>query len=252
MLADEILEHDPVFLDTETTGLYRSSEVVEVAVVDRNGRKLYESPREPRRRHPRRRHRGPRHHKPDGRPSARLGLRLAPPARSPVRPHSRHLQRPFDTRILRQSTEQKKMTWAPIGAQVCCVMQMYRKFYPSLGKGKAKKYSLETACRQFGIHAEQTHGALDDAKLTAQVFGFLARNGKPAPTPAPDPPIVDPPIAKPAPTPPSGAKPVPSITAKIGPRRPAPAARAARPHLCRQHLPRHPDRRPARPLVARR
>ena len=201
MRADEILERNPVFLDTETTGLYRSAEIVEVAVVDINGHKLFESLVRPTKPIP-------------AAATSVHGISDEMVAQAPgwgaVWPRLRKLlagrivgvyNAPFDLRMLRQSVEQQKMTWAPIGAQVCCVMQMYRKFYPRLGKGKAKKYSLAAACKQFGIDAQQTHGAAVDAKLTAEVFGYLARNGQPAPTPAPapvpDPPIVVPPIVVP-------------------------------------------------------
>ena len=225
MRADEILAHDPIFLDTETTGLYRSSEVVEVAVVDINGHKLFESLVKPVAAIP-------------AAATAIHGITNGMVAEAPgwgaVWPRLRAVlsgrtigiyNMSFDLRLLKQSVEQKKMTWAPIGAQVCCVMQMYRKFYPRLGKGKAKKYSLETACRQFGIDAQQTHGALDDAKLTAEVFGYLARNGQPAPTPAPtpvpDPPIVVPPIVAPTPAgvaqrrPTTQETPMPSVNVKM-------------------------------------
>ena len=194
MRADEILEKAPIFLDCETTGLYRSSEVVEVAVVDRNGQKLFESLVNPTKPIP-------------AAATAIHGISNQMVEEAPgwgaVWPRLQKIladrvvciyNASFDVRLMRQSTEQQKMTWAPIGAEVCCVMKMYRKFYPSLGQGKAKKYSLATACRQFEIDVHQTHGALADAKLTADVFGFLARDGKPAPVPIP----------APTPTPPAG------------------------------------------------
>ena len=198
MEADKILEQDPIFLDTETTGLYKSSQVVEVAVVDRNGHKLFESLVRPTKPIP-------------AAATAIHGITNEMVARAPgwasVWPRLQKIlagrvvciyNASFDVRVLRQSTEQQKMTWAPIGAQVCCVMKLYRKFYPSLGQGKAKKYSLATACRQFEIDVHQTHGALADAKLTADVFGYLARDGKPAPVPIPAP------TPTPTPTPPAG------------------------------------------------
>ena len=211
MRADQILEQDPLFLDTETTGLYRSSEIVEVAVVDAQGRELFDSLVRPTR----------------GIPAAATavhGITDQMVAKAPdwaaVWPHLRELlggrvvgvyNAPFDLRMLRQSVERQRISWSPIGAQVCCVMQMYRRFYPRLGKGKARRYSLATACRQFDIDVKQTHGALADAKLTAEVFGYLARNGKaavkrPAATARP---------AASEPTPPSGEKTMPHLTANV-------------------------------------
>ena len=201
MQADKIFAQDPIFLDTETTGLYRNSEVVEVGVVDRNGEELFESLVRPTTEIP-------------AAATAVHGITNQMVARAPgwgsVWPRlSKILEgrviciynAPFDTRLLRQSTERQKMTWAPIGAEVCCVMQMYRQFYPSLGNGKAKKYSLESACRQFDIDVHQTHGALADARLTAQVFESIARDGKPAPTPTPTPAPTPTPTPAPTPTP---------------------------------------------------
>ena len=217
MRADQILEQDPLFLDTETTGLYRSSEVVEVAVVDAQGRELFDSLVRPTRGIP-------------AEATAVHGITDEMVAKAPswgsVWPHLRELlggravgiyNAPFDLRMMRQSVEKQKMTWAPIGAEVCCVMQMYRRFYPSLGKGKARKYSLATACREFGIDEEQTHGALADAKLTAKVFGYLARDGKPAverPAAIERPAVVQRAAAS-EPTPPSGGETMAHLNANL-------------------------------------
>ena len=218
MRADQILEQDPVFLDTETTGLYRSSEVVEVAVVDAQGRELFDSLVRPTRGIP-------------AEATAVHGITDEMVAKAPswgeVWPHLRELldgrqvgiyNAPFDMRMMRQSVEKQKMTWAPIGAEVCCVMKMYRRFYPSLGKGKARKYSLATACREFGIDEEQTHGALADARLTAKVFGYLARDGKPAveqPTAVERPAVVQRPAATSEDTPSSGGEKMAHLDANL-------------------------------------
>jgi len=42
-IAREVLDENPLFLDTETTGLSNSAEVVEIAIADVNGNILFES-----------------------------------------------------------------------------------------------------------------------------------------------------------------------------------------------------------------
>ena len=180
MQADKILAQDPVFLDTETTGLYRSSEVVEVAVVDAQGRELFDSLVRPTRGIP-------------AEATAVHGITDEMVAKAPswgsVWPHLRELlggravgiyNAPFRFAAdARQSVEKQKMTWAPIGAEVCCVMQMYRGFTRAWAREGAQVFAGD-GLQEFGIDEEQTHGALADAKLTAKVFGYLARDGKPA------------------------------------------------------------------------
>lgn len=41
--ARQVIAQNPIYLDTETTGLDRSDEIVEISVVDDNGQTLYES-----------------------------------------------------------------------------------------------------------------------------------------------------------------------------------------------------------------
>lgn len=172
---------DPVFLDTETTGLYRSSEIIEIAVVDANQKPLLESLVRPSGPIP---------------PAATAvhGITDKMVANAPPWPELwPRLQQllagravgiynaPFDTRMIRQTVERHKLTWSPPGGQLFCVMSMYRRYFAELGRGKAKTYKLEVACRHFGIDVQQTHGALVDAQLTAGVFARLA--GRPAPRP---------------------------------------------------------------------
>ncbi|MCE1255668.1 MAG: 3'-5' exonuclease [Anaerolineae bacterium] len=43
LIAREVLSRDPIFLDTETTGLTRNDEIVEISLIDNQGNLIYES-----------------------------------------------------------------------------------------------------------------------------------------------------------------------------------------------------------------
>ncbi len=174
--AREILESNPLFFDTETTGLGRSDEIVEVGIVDTEGKTLLQSLVRPVGRIP-------------VEASAVHGItnemvRGAPTWESVWR-EVRDLfegrtvgifNAEFDLRMMRQSHERRGMQWQPMGGNAFCVMKLYARFYGErLGIRNAKWQGLQKAGRQCGIPSRNAHRAVDDARLTSQVFRHMAQ-----------------------------------------------------------------------------
>lgn len=173
--ARAILEEEPLFFDTETTGLGDRDEIIEVGVVDAKGRTVLESLVRPRRRIP-----------PDA--SAIHGIsnemvRQAP-SWADVWPQVQKLfegrrvgifNAEFDLRMIRQSHQQHGLAWEEFEGSAFCVMKMYARYYGDLqGLRNAKWQSLKNAGRQCGISLPNSHRAVGDAQLTCAVFRYMA------------------------------------------------------------------------------
>jgi DNA polymerase-3 subunit epsilon len=168
----QLLEGDFVVLDTETTGLGRRDEVIEIGVVDADGRTLLESMVWPRA---------------ERVPAASTrvhGLRLDDLRGAPTWP--RVLERlqevtrgrrilawnaPFDERIALQSS---RLWHVPHGLPAFeCAMRAY-----ALARGvPAGRMKLEAAAREQAVlDREQTHRSAEDARLTLEVLLRLAEH----------------------------------------------------------------------------
>lgn len=168
--ARELLLMDPLFLDTETTGLGPQDEIVEIAILDVDGNALYDSLVQPTR-------------------SIPLdatwihGITDAMVAGAPAWPQvwseieellsTRHVgiyNAEFDLRLLRQSHHHHGLAWDGL-RNPFCIMKLYADFYPYSG-GRYQK--LEIAGRQCGIPLPNSHRARADTTLALAVFKRIA------------------------------------------------------------------------------
>jgi DNA polymerase-3 subunit epsilon len=163
--AREIWAAQPLFLDTETTGLEKTSEIIEVGVVDHKGKVLFESLIRPRR--------------PVPSDATRLhGITNAMLQNAPnwlqVWPQLETLLRnrkvgtynaDFDLRMFQQTHLANGLRWNNPSISFFCVMKMYGDY-----AGLLKWARLEDAGRQLGISLPNSHRAIDDTLLARQVF----------------------------------------------------------------------------------
>lgn len=173
--ARRILRSDPLFFDTETTGLDRFAEIVEIGVVDAAGQTLLESLVRPKRRIP-------------ADATSVHGITndmvLDAPTWPEIWPQVKHLfadrrvgifNADFDLRMMRQSHERHDLSWEEMGGRAFCVMKMYARYYGELlGIGNMKWQSLQKAGQQCGIALPNSHRAVDDARLTSAIFRHMA------------------------------------------------------------------------------
>jgi len=177
--AREILESNPLFFDTETTGLGATDEIVEVGIVDAQGNTLLDSL---------------------VRPVSRIPYEViavhgitnemvrGAPTWEEVWPDVKALfagrtvgifNADFDLRMMRQSHARHGLEWQPMGGNAFCVMKLYARFYGErLGIRNAKWQGLQKAGRQCGIPSRKAHRAADDARLASQILQHMARSGQ--------------------------------------------------------------------------
>ena len=170
-----ILQDGPLFFDTETTGLSNTAEIVEVGVVDAEGKTVLESLVRPRRRIPA-----------DAVAVHGISNEMVrgAPTWAEIWPDVQLLfqgrrvgifNADFDLRMMRQSHRQHSLPWEAFGGSAFCVMKMYARFYGErMGVGNARWQSLQKAGRQCGIALPNKHRAIDDARLTCAVFRHMA------------------------------------------------------------------------------
>lgn len=173
--ARQLVEQRPVFLDTETTGLDRSAEIVEISIVDIDGKVLYES---------------------FVRPSAPIPsavirihhitdkmVEKAPtwPAVWPViRIHlaTRLIgiyNQEYDLRLMQQSHGRYRLPWKE-NLKTACIMKLYAQFkgdWDPLHRSY-RNHSLENAGKQCGLRLRNTHRSTDDTQLARSVLLFMA------------------------------------------------------------------------------
>lgn len=173
--AREFLSKDPVFLDTETTGLGSRDEIVEIAIVDVSGSVILQSLIKPTILIP-----------PEA--TAIHGITQEHLLHAPLFPdlqraievilhHSRVgiYNASFDTRILRQSARAwDLMPCSEIDS--FCVMRMFAELRGewNLEHRSAPWISLEAAARMCGIKVSGNHRAVADADLARRLLIHLA------------------------------------------------------------------------------
>lgn len=175
-VAQRILSGNPVFLDTETTGLGPTDEVIEVCVLDADGKALVDTLVKPLGRvHPE----AARHH----------GITEAMLAGAPSWPEVWPLVKAslgkgriviynveFDVRLMRQSHRLHGMRWDVADGRFDCIMHLYAQYYGEWDRRRAayRWHKLEAAARRSGILLRNTHRAGDDALLTRALLHHMA------------------------------------------------------------------------------
>lgn len=173
--ARQVLQENPLYLDTETTGLERNDEIVEIAVVDHLGQIVFESLVKPTRPIP---------------PAASRihGITnddvLAAPSWVLVWPRVRPLlagrliaayNAEFDLRMLQQTHARCGLPWRE-NLRTFCIMKLYAQL---LGEWDARKggyrfHSLDSAGRNCGIPMPNAHRAAADTLLARALLEFIA------------------------------------------------------------------------------
>ncbi|MHB8133458.1 MAG: 3'-5' exonuclease [Anaerolineaceae bacterium] len=162
---------DPVYLDTETTGLELNDEIVEIAIIDKNGLVLIDSlikPKQPI-------------------PDSAIAIHHISnemvkdsPTFIEIWPQIQEfiLDRPvgmynaeFDVRLMKQSMNiyNQSINQKNIAFDVMKMFSDYRGLIDSRRKAM-RRFRLEEAGRYFGIPIPNSHRAVDDTKLTRAVF----------------------------------------------------------------------------------
>ena len=166
----------PLFMDTETTGTGRTAEIVELALVDHEGKILFNSVIQPVHPIP-----------PD---AARIhGITNEEAAQAPswdlVWPELSNILKgrligmynaEFDIRMMQQTHSFHQMHWPPALFESFCVMKLYAEYAGEWDSrhGNFRWFSLEKAARQCRLPLPRLHRALADTQLTKRVFDCMA------------------------------------------------------------------------------
>jgi DNA polymerase-3 subunit epsilon len=168
----------PLYLDTETTGLRDLDEIVEISVLDHDGDVLFDSLVRPTRRIP-------------ADAIAIHGItddmvREAPRWIDIWPEVEAILQRrevaiynaDFDVRLIRQSHSVHRVSSLRLPRDYFCIMQLYAQFYGMWNPTRRsfQWQSLENAGRQCGIQLPNTHRAKDDAALARAILLHIAQS----------------------------------------------------------------------------
>jgi len=175
--AQELVSRQPVYLDTETTGIGPQDNIVEIAVIDHDGSVLVDTLVKP-------------VGKIQPEAAAIHKIRDEMVAEAPrwgevweeveVVLSGRLVgmyNADFDLRLMRQSHTSSWMQWAqPPGMEAFCVMKLYAQFNGEWNprRGNFRWQSLDTAGRQCGISLPNSHRAADDSLLTRAILKFMA------------------------------------------------------------------------------
>jgi DNA polymerase III subunit epsilon len=175
-IARQWLTHQPVYLDTETTGLEKSSEIIEICVIDDSNQVLFQSLVKPTSRIP----------------SEALRIHgitdemvKTAPAWFNVWPKIEAVlagqqvgiyNADFDLRLIQQTNARYHIRWERHDSNAFCIMKLYAQFYGLWNRayGNYRYFSLETARQHCHIPLPNAHRALDDALLARAVLHHIA------------------------------------------------------------------------------
>ena len=179
--AREWVNRDPIFLDTETTGLTNNDTVIELAIVDYQGDVLFDQLIKP-------------------------AGKIAPEASRVHNITAEMVQQAprwdslwpdieailegrtvviynvdFDLRLMKQTHMRHWLRWNdPEGAQFVCLMKLYAQYFGQWDsrRGSYRFQSLDNAGKQSGLILPNTHRAKDDTLLTRSLLLHLANQAK--------------------------------------------------------------------------
>jgi DNA polymerase-3 subunit epsilon len=173
-----LLESNPIYLDTETTGLHQSAEVIEIGIINDQGEILFEQRIRPR-------------GKIDPAAARLHGITLdmlagAPPWEQ-VWPQAEAVlldkmvgvyNVEFDLRLIRQSNQRTWMRSSLVESNFFDIMKLYARYFGDWDSYRQsfRYQSLEMAGRQCGIGLPNSHGAVDDCLLTRALLHYMAES----------------------------------------------------------------------------
>ncbi|MFH1446911.1 MAG: 3'-5' exonuclease, partial [Chloroflexota bacterium] len=174
--AKQIMEMDPIFLDTETTGFGPNDVIIEIGIVDLRGKVLFESLFKP--------------SLPI--PSASSSIHgitdemvtNAPSWKDAWSEIENVLKgriigmynADFDLRLMKQTHQRYWLDWDIEDKQTFCVMKLFAAFYGDWNprRNSFRLHKLENAGRMSSILLPNSHRAVDDARLTAALTAYIA------------------------------------------------------------------------------
>ncbi len=178
-IARDRLADNPCYLDTETTGVDRISEIVEVCVVDHLGSVVFELLVKPTRSIPRDATRI--HGITDAHVlNAPNWLDVWPELEQALAGHTVGIYNAeFDLRLIQQTHARYSIpTTAPHSFSSFCIMKLYAQYSGEWNRtrGSYRWRSLEDAGRHFRIPLPNTHHARDDTLLARAVLHSMAND----------------------------------------------------------------------------
>jgi DNA polymerase-3 subunit epsilon len=174
--ARELIEQNPVYLDTETTGMHFNSEVIEIGIIDDQGEVLFDQLIRPR-------------GKIDPAAGRVHGISIEMLASAPtweqIWPQAEAILTgrrvgvynvEFDLRLMKQTHARSWLTWVLPDTNFFDIMKLYARYYGDWDPSrKSFRYqSLEIAGRQCGIRLPNAHRAVDDCLLTRALLHYMA------------------------------------------------------------------------------
>lgn len=172
----KIMAYDPIFIDTETTGFSPEDVVIEIGVVNLKGETLYQSFFKPTIPIPQSAidvH----HITEEMVESAPSWKDEWPKLRGVVEGRFIGMYNAdFDLRMMKQTHERYWLDWNLDDKRFFCVMKLYAAFYGQASfRGRGYRFhKLEAAGAACGIPLPNSHRAVDDALLTAELFKYIA------------------------------------------------------------------------------
>ena len=163
--ARQLWTTQPVFLDTETTGLSSTAEIVEISIIDHDGSALLDTLVRPRSPIP------PDAVRVHGITDAMVRqaptwMHVWPQVESILQGRSVGIYNAeFDLRMMQQSHKQIGMPWRTPSSRFFCIMKLYSDY-----SGALKWQRLDMAGRQCRLSLPNTHRARDDTLLARAVF----------------------------------------------------------------------------------
>ena len=169
------LNQKPVYLDTETTGVSRTDEIVEISIIDSDGSVLFSKLVKPSQSIPRDAE------KIHGIDNAQVAAAQAWPT---LWPQIRQIlygrviaayNSPFDSRMMVQSHQRYRMPWRE-NLEFLEVMQLFAQYRGEwyAYHNSYRLYRLEEAGRYFGISLPNAHRSTADSLLTRAVLHSIA------------------------------------------------------------------------------
>jgi DNA polymerase III subunit epsilon len=169
-----LLAQQPLYLDTETTGLDGRAEIVEIAILDHDGSVLLDTLVKPRLPIPLEVTRI--HGITDGKVrNAPSWGELWPQVQSIMQGRMVGIYNAdFDQRMILQSHKSARLAWQEDGLSCFCIMQIYARFYGERHHSSFRWQSLANAARQCRLSLINSHRAADDARLARAVLHYIA------------------------------------------------------------------------------
>jgi DNA polymerase-3 subunit epsilon len=173
-----LIQSNPVYLDTETTGLHQTAEVIEIGIIDDQGNTLFEQRIRPR-------------GKIDPAAGRVHGITLEMLKEEPTweqiwpQAEARLMGKrigvynvEFDLRLIKQSNQRSWLRTNLPDGSFFDIMQLYARFYGDWDpfRRSFRFQSLDLAGRQCGINLRNTHSAVDDALLTRALLHYMAES----------------------------------------------------------------------------